>query len=424
MTENSDFDSPEKPEGFVPEVLDSTIIALPLIAKLEEESNPHHIVIDLNLEYPGGRSEARARAEELISRAIETSGGSAGQGVDDSKTTATGQYIFATLDADVIRELVRLDRETSEPTRARAIFHVWPDFEVKPLITRSIRTVKADAAHVSFSAMGAGMVWAVIDSGVDRTHPHFKRHKNLELDPALAPRDFTKKGGDPFDDAFGHGTHVAGIIAGQSVDSDQEIIGVSRYRNEHNQVVNERQKLTRVAGMAPECKILSLKVLDEKGGGLASNIMAALQYVQELNGYGRRLRVHGVNLSVGYEFEPEWFACGQSPLCVEVNHLVRTGVVVVVAAGNTGYGWQKVPGRVVSAGLDLTINDPGNAEGAITVGATHRDMPHIYGVSYFSSKGPTGDGRPKPDLIAPGERILSCAAGAKLEAVGAEAGKA
>ena len=61
--------------------------------------------------------------------------------------------------------------------------------------------------------------------------------------------------------------------------------------------------------------------------------------------------------------------------------------------------------------MDLTINDPGNAELAITVGSTHRDMPHIYGVSYFSSKGPTGDGRLKPDLVAPGEKIISCAAG-------------
>jgi serine protease AprX len=62
----------------------------------------------------------------------------------------------------------------------------------------------------------------------------------------------------------------------------------------------------------------------------------------------------------------------------------------------------------------MTINDPGNAQLAITVGATHRDMPHTYGVSYFSSKGPTGDGRLKPDLVAPGERITSCAAGRAL----------
>ena len=63
----------------------------------------------------------------------------------------------------------------------------------------------------------------------------------------------------------------------------------------------------------------------------------------------------------------------------------------------------------------MTINDPGNAALAITVGATHRDSPHTYGVSYFSSKGPTGDGRLKPDLVAPGERITSCAAGRQAD---------
>jgi subtilisin family serine protease len=83
-----------------------------------------------------------------------------------------------------------------------------------------------------------------------------------------------------------------------------------------------------------------------------------------------------------------------------------------VAAGNSGYGQVKTEfyGQQ-PAGLDMTIDDPGNAELAITVGATHRDSPHVYGVSYFSSKGPTGDGRAKPDLLAPGEKILSCAAG-------------
>jgi subtilisin family serine protease len=57
----------------------------------------------------------------------------------------------------------------------------------------------------------------------------------------------------------------------------------------------------------------------------------------------------------------------------------------------------------------VNITDPGNAEEVITVGATHRDRPHSYGVSYFSSKGPTGDGRVKPDLVAPGEKIVSLA---------------
>ena len=80
-----------------------------------------------------------------------------------------------------------------------------------------------------------------------------------------------------------------------------------------------------------------------------------------------------------------------------------------MAAGNTGYGWNQSAFRgAVAAGMDLTINDPGNAELAITVGSTHRDMPHVCGVSYFSSKGPTGDGRMTPDVVAPGEKIISC----------------
>ena len=135
---------------------------------------------------------------------------------------------------------------------------------------------------------------------------------------------------------------------------------------------------------------------------------------KDVNGYGKLLRVHGVNLSLGYEFDPKWFACGQSPICAEVDRLVRSGVVVVVAAGNTGYGSLTALARQTNVGLTMTINDPGNAALAITVGATHRDMPHTYGVSFFSSKGPTGDGRLKPDLVAPGERITSAAAGNAL----------
>jgi hypothetical protein len=66
-------------------------------------------------------------------------------------------------------------------------------------------------------------------------------------------------------------------------------------------------------------------------------------------------------------------------------------------------------GKSESAAHEGTIADPGNAQCAITVGSAHRDMPHTYGVSYFSAKGPTADGRMKPDIVAPGERIVSCA---------------
>ena len=172
-------------------------------------------------------------------------------------------------------------------------------------------------------------------------------------------------------------------------------------------------------GVAPECLLVSLKVIGKDGEGRVSDIMRALVYIREdLNDDPKMLRVHGVNLSVGYDFDAQMFACGQSPLCVEVDRLVKSGVAVVVAAGNTGYGNVSASERPTKVGLSNTINDPGNAALAITVGSTHREAPHTYGVSFFSSKGPTGDGRLKPDLVAPGERITSCAAAAKKKELG------
>lgn len=87
-----------------------------------------------------------------------------------------------------------------------------------------------------------------------------------------------------------------------------------------------------------------------------SSLIAAIAWIQEINGHGRRLLIHGVNISVGNDFDPEWFACGQSPLCTEVNLLVNSAVVVVVAAGNSGYGSLQSKFTVVSAGMSLTIN--------------------------------------------------------------------
>lgn len=165
-----------------------------------------------------------------------------------------------------------------------------------------------------------------------------------------------------------------------------------------------------VSGVAPAVKLVSLKVLDDAGEGEESSLIAALEYVARVNGQGDRLRIHGVNISLGYPFlYPEWFASGRSPVCMQVNRLVDQGVVVVVAAGNDGSAFIKTEGTQRRVGLDQSIADPGNAEKAITVGSTHAEEPYRFGVSYFSSKGPTADGRMKPDILAPGERILSCA---------------
>lgn len=416
---------------FDPKILDRTVIAIPLLDRIARknvgggksvEPEPWDVIIDLNLLYPGGRLAARDRVERLVAEAIR---GDAlpGQGIHTNKSRLSHQYIFARLGARAIQGLVRADGAGGEgsdvkdaraqATAGQAIYRIWPDFPIERMTTKSISTVKADAAHNAFSALGDDITWAVMDSGIDGTHPHFVRHANLVVDPPLQHYDFTVLDGHgyPLVDVLKHGTHVAAIIAGgRDAEHDGPIEAETRFRDEMDTVQTRAVEVKEISGMAPRCKLLSLKVLDDKGQGAVSNLIAAIETIQEINGYGRRIRIHGVNMSVGYDFEPEWFACGQSPLCVEVDRLVRTGVVVVVAAGNTGYGWNQSAFRgAVAAGMDLTINDPGNAELAITVGSTHREMPHMFGVSYFSSKGPTGDGRRKPDLVAPGEKIISAA---------------
>jgi serine protease AprX len=396
---------------FDPDDLHGSVIAAPLIALMAQEkaATVHSVVIDLNYRYPGGLKAAADRVRGYAEHRRSTKTAAV-----EAVSPLVSQYVFAWLTAASIRRIVRLDR-ANPPS---AIYRIWPDFEIGPLINKSAQTVKAAAARTSFAATGAGIVWAVVDSGVDRTHDHFQTHHTLDVAEPLAHKDFTDLTGNGVADAdsYGHGTHVAGIIAGEM----KAATAVCSERDENGDVRYWTQHVTDIAGMAPLCRLVSFKVLDDRGRGMHSAIIAALQHIDEVNNNGRDLKIHGANLSVGYPFDPEWFACGESPLCVEVSRLVRSGVVVVVAAGNTGFGFNQVAssgGQSMAAGLDLTINDPGNAESAITVGSTHRYMPHRYGVSYFSSKGPTGDGRAKPDVVAPGERILSCAAGATRDKI-------
>lgn len=305
---------------------------------------------------------------------------------------------------------------TGPRSSPHAIYRVWPDFEMRARTTKSIATVKADAAHNAFAAFGEGVVWAVADSGIWGDHPHFARYGTLAGVAALH-RSFVDD--NPLSDEFGHGTHVAGIIAGAAQaaadppDPARPAPCAVTMRRPDPSADDEYDlvPVPTICGMAPRARLVSLKVLNATGGGRFSDALAAIEYVQEVNAYGRNLTIHGLNLSAGYPFDPAWFACGQSPLCVEIDRLVRSGVVVVTAAGNAGYGTVAASGTAgASAGLAVTISDPGNADLAITVGSTHREAPHTYGVSFFSSKGPTGDGRLKPDLVAPGERIISCAA--------------
>jgi subtilisin family serine protease len=418
---------------FNPEDLVGRVIAEPLASEIRAAPDASYdCIIVLSATHPEGAQGAR---ESVVRNIIVLQARTLAPIAYRANDNASHPYVFATLTGAQVRALVELDRTPGNGDVA--IHQIWEDSQVQALITKTIATVKADAAHIAYSAAGKGIVWAVLDSGIDATHPHFKEHNNLVLDDVrpLRHRDFSGSAApapaavppasasaaaladDPaaLVDVFGHGTHVAGIIAGSwtapgGTDpvADPVVLRTTRNGAGADERVLEYPPV--IAGMAPKCTLLSLRVLDDFGGGQVSSIIDAFEEIQRLNGYGRRIIIAGVNLSVGYPFDAKWFGCGQSPLCIEVNRLVRSGVVVVAAAGNSGYGTLSTAyTKGWPATLPQTINDPGNADLAITVGSTHRESPHLYGISYFSSKGPTGDGRLKPDLVAPGERIISCA---------------
>lgn len=389
------------------------------------------VILNLNLNYRAGRDAAKAATRALLAEIkrehAPTKSGASSPAHRLELERGVDQYVFERLRRTELmalaQRLLALDRprQAREPVASAVprpnalsaenpVYQIWPDFTVSTCMTRSIATVKANAAHQSFAALGEGITWAVMDTGIQASHPHFRQHGNL----AVCPHQYSfldaaedPDAADPHIDPHGHGTHVAGILAGEWDPAGPPARAVYSVFDERGDESTGATDLRAVRGMAPKCQLASFKVLNARGKGATSAIIAALAKVQEINCHGRRLLIQGINISIGYEFEPKWFACGQSPLCIEVDRLVKSGVVVVVSAGNTGYGY--IDRGSAQAGLVVTINDPGNAELALTVGSTHRDMPYTYGVSFFSSKGPTGDGRPKPDLLAPGEKIASCA---------------
>ena len=321
-------------------------------------------------------------------------------------------------------------------------------------VWRSSQTVKADAAHRLFQSSCGDITWAVVDSGIDATHPAFRlRETTVDntdgqakgTSRVTAAYDFTLirqllqvnvvdneqlperlrdkikddqklqaelqhlhtgllfgrevdwsllegllKVSEDVKPTINHGTHVAGILGADWSE--------------------EKRDGQPIKGMCPDIKLLDIRVVDASGQGDEFSLIAALQYLRWLNAHKDFQVVHGVNISLAIQHDVANYACGRTPVCEECERLVNSGLVVVAAAGNRGYLRYMTASMQPEDGyLSISITDPGNAEGVITVGSTHRILPHTYGVSYFSSRGPTGDGRSKPDLVAPGEKIESTA---------------
>ena len=411
------------------------------------------MLIELNVRYPGGLLAVTEAFYDLWEHYAEVAGGSWPEEFTSASpvqppvpaglaSIAPKLYQCVLSRAD-LRRMMDEDRQLSDQNhRPPIIFRVWPDYPLHPQIDRSAPTVKADAAWRSYNALGHGIVWAVIDSGIDACHPHFSQ---LELgaprrkatsrkagsrkdDPpdgltGNLHRDFSflvNPGGPadqaaprPLVDESGHGTHVAGIIAGCTPDGKHPRVAESRDPGDGGYI--QRAHVAKLSGMAPACELVSIKVMKRSPQGTwvtsSSAVIRALTYLRtEVNVDPGVLRVHGVNMSLGSEWRPDQYAAGQSPLCQAVNQLVASGVVVVISAGN--YGARTSVGDAANTSAVMgSITEPAHAEDSIAVGSTHREAPHAFGVTWTSGKGPTLDGRMKPDVVAPGEWIASAASG-------------
>jgi len=252
---------------FNPDNMVRTVISIPMLQMIEaDEDATQSVLIELNIDYWGGRPRAKERVRNLISTAITMTaimeGSRDDQFISDWKTDTSEQYVYAKLSGTTIRRLVELDQE-GQP-EGRAIYHIWPDFKVRAQIWRSVATVKADACRRSFDTRGRGIVWAIFDSGIDGKHAHFIKQSNLTLPSGLAHIDFMRPKpvevpADQLTDDYGHGTHVAGIIAGELTD-DYKAISLARERDQDGKISYEAHPVDEpVMGMAPECKLLSYR---------------------------------------------------------------------------------------------------------------------------------------------------------------------
>jgi serine protease AprX len=237
---------------------------------------------------------------------------------------------------------------------------------------------------------GAGIGVAVIDSGINDSHPDLW-DSTESYSRVVYHQDFTGTSTSNWSgakyDLYGHGTHVAGIIGGNG------------YLSSGN-----------YSGVAPGVNLVDLRALDLNGVGSDSTVIAAIQQAIALQ---NTYNIQVINLSLGRGIAVSYT---QDPLCQAVESAWQAGIVVVVAAGN--YGRLSVYG---SDGYG-TITAPGNDPFVITVGAMNSNGSSSQSaetMTSYSSKGPTTyDHVVKPDIMAPGNDIVSLAApGATLEAL-------
>jgi len=277
-------------------------------------------------------------------------------------------------------ELIRgfaavMSRAQAEALAARPeVFRVEQDFVVRATMDAADRDFGTEAARATFGVTGAGIEVCVVDTGVDQAHEQLDSKTSI----GSASVDFfdAVNGQTTAYDDHGHGTHVASIALGDGSGGPEA---------------------ARFGGVAPGASLSAAKVLNFLGSGTASQVIAGIDWCAARPG------VRVISMSLGSSTPSD----GQDSISQSVNSAVLNhGKVVVVAAGNSG-------------DEPRTVGSPGAAEQALTVGAVaewsaasgaanHSDGVYL---AYFSSRGPTLDGRTKPDVGAPGVSITAAEAG-------------
>ncbi len=279
------------------------------------------------------------------------------------------------LEADPDVAYISVDR----PVRSRA---AW--YSAEPINAAYAKNLGLDGTGIGVAVIDSGIVNTLPDLGYAPTVLGVPLNLHLSSRVVYAQNFLTDSNGKPLsktNDQYGHGTHVAGIIAGNGTRS----IGFQYSRS--------------FAGIAPNANLIDLQVLDQNGDGKDSDVIAAIETAISLkNTYNIRI----INLSLG---RPVYESYTQDPLCQAVEQAWKAGILVVVAAGNDG--------RLESFNPEGygTINAPANDPYVLSVGATDTNATATISndtVASYSSKGPTlGDYVAKPDIMAPGSQIAS-----------------
>lgn len=345
-----------------------------------------------------GRASQRQRVIIQLSQEKLSQMARANVLLDDDDATEEWQSVLGQYEGDLRQPLPNLGLVVAELPLARiralaqnrAIAYLAPDRPVASLghieNTTGAAQVRSLVSGTTLDGRGIGI--AILDSGIDVKH---QLNKTFSGHPGIAfAKDFTpnKNTGDQ----FAHGTHVASLAAGDA--------GAGLWSNgSYN-------------GIAPGAKLLNLRVLGNDGRGLASYVIAAIDWCIA-NKAAYNIRV--INLSLG---TPPRDSYRTDPLCLAARRAFNAGIVVVASAGNNG--------RAADGGkLYGTINAPGTEPTAITVGAVNAfgtDGRNDDRITTFSSRGPTRgfttdangvrqyDNLIKPDLVAPGNKLIAACA--------------